>query len=94
MDRSACTVQSSAEERDASMSDTSVSKKSGTTKNASQNISRDDKLAMLQACLNKVDAMRGIKVTRTTIFDAGNEQAAIVIVGCTWDDAGNLIITE
>ena len=76
------------------MSDTSVSKKSKNTKKDSQRISRDDKLAMLQACLNKVDAMYGIRVTRTTIFDAGNEQAAIVIVGCTWDDAGNLVIAE
>ncbi len=74
------------------MSDTLAPKKSKTTQSGSGSISRNDKLQMLQACLNTVDAMRGIRVTRTTIHSDGKRTAAIVISGCDWDDAGNLII--
>lgn len=84
-------AQSENEERIDAVSDTLVPKTSRTTRNASKRISRDDKLQMLQACLNKVDAMRGVSVQRTTIHSDGKQTAAIVVIGCMWDDAGNLV---
>lgn len=42
--------------------------------------------------LNNVEEIEGVRVRSTTIYYAGNQTAAIVLEGCLWDDAGNLVL--
>ena len=73
---------------------TSAQKKSSRTKRASPRINRADKLQALQGALNMVDSMRGVSVECMTIYDAGNQIAAITITGVICDDAGNLVFPD
>lgn len=72
------------------MSATSAQKKSSSTKSSA--VTDGDRLRMLQAALNNVEEIAGVKVAAMTIFHEGQRVAAIAIPGCIWDDAGNLVL--
>lgn len=71
------------------MSATSVRKKSSSTKSSATTDS--DKLRMVQAALNNIEEIAGVKVAAMTVFHEGQQVAAVIIEGCIWD-AGNLVL--
>lgn len=74
------------------MSPTSQPKKSKATPKDSIATTPEDKLQMVQAALNLIETLPGCSVQQTNIYDQGQQAAGIILIGCAWDDAGNLVL--
>lgn len=64
------------------MSDTSAPAKSKATRSGSQNITPEDRLAMLQTLLAEITKLPGLRVEAATISSGGELFAGIAIHGC------------